>query len=175
MTVNSASRMPTRSPFCAATTAKLTVRDDLPTPPLPDAIPITRVRFSGWANGMNFSRPLRRIFLTLSRWPSDITPKLKTTSLTSSISFSAEVTSDVIRSCIGQPEIVRRTFIVTRPDSKSTFSTIPNSVMGRCNSGSCTFSNALAILSSVVTLHPDLFLVGDETALPVLPVLQGHC
>ncbi|CAB5139956.1 unannotated protein [freshwater metagenome] len=39
--------MPTFKPRFAAATAKLTVTEDLPTPPLPDAIPRTRVNESG--------------------------------------------------------------------------------------------------------------------------------
>ena len=39
--------MPTLSPRAAAATAKLTVTEDLPTPPLPDAIPKTLVSDSG--------------------------------------------------------------------------------------------------------------------------------
>ena len=39
--------MPTFKPFCAAATARFAVTEDLPTPPLPEAIPMTRVRESG--------------------------------------------------------------------------------------------------------------------------------
>ena len=42
----SASTMPTSSPRARSASARLTVSDDLPTPPLPDATAITRVRSS---------------------------------------------------------------------------------------------------------------------------------
>ena len=38
--------MPTRSPFWAEATARFAVSEDFPTPPFPDATPITRVKES---------------------------------------------------------------------------------------------------------------------------------
>ena len=83
--------------------------EDLPTPPLPDATPMTRVSESGCANGMNFSRPFRNNDFTLSRCLSDMTPKVKSTAEIPSIELTAEVTSLRRRSFIGQPEIVSNT------------------------------------------------------------------
>ena len=51
----SASSSPTLSPCAAKATARLTVTDDLPTPPLPEAMAITRVWLVGLANGMSRS------------------------------------------------------------------------------------------------------------------------
>ena len=60
----SASTTPTDSPRAASAAARLTVTDDLPTPPLPDATQYTRVSEPGWANGITGSaaspRRLRR-------------------------------------------------------------------------------------------------------------------
>ena len=50
----SASRTATSWPVRASTTARLTVTDDLPTPPLPELIPMTRVRLCG---PKGFGRP----------------------------------------------------------------------------------------------------------------------
>ena len=127
----SASRIPTRKPLRAAATARFTVTEDFPTPPFPDAIPITRVNESGWANGINFSRPLRIIFFTLSRCSCDITPNVNSTDVTPSMAETAPVISVRKRSCIGQPDIVKRIERETLPLSSLTPSTIPSSVIDR--------------------------------------------
>ena len=49
----SASTTPTDSPRAAIATARFTVTDDLPTPPLPEATQYTRVSEPGWANGIS--------------------------------------------------------------------------------------------------------------------------
>ena len=51
----SASTTPTDSPSAAIAAARLTVTDDLPTPPLPDATANTRVSESARANGISRS------------------------------------------------------------------------------------------------------------------------
>src|SRR5262252_5034839 len=57
----SASSTPTFWPAAASAAARLTVTDDLPTPPLPLATAYTRVSEDGWANGISRStRPPRR-------------------------------------------------------------------------------------------------------------------
>src|SRR3954447_24760319 len=60
----SASTTPTDSPRAAIAAARLTVTDDLPTPPLPEATQYTRVSDPGRANGTTGSaaspRRLRR-------------------------------------------------------------------------------------------------------------------
>ena len=49
----SASTTPTLSPCSAIASARLTVTEDLPTPPLPEAIAKTLVSEPGWANGIS--------------------------------------------------------------------------------------------------------------------------
>ncbi len=53
----SASTMPTVMPWAAIATARLTVTDDLPTPPLPEVIAYTCVRLPGLVNWISFSGP----------------------------------------------------------------------------------------------------------------------
>ena len=109
---------------------------DFPTPPFPDAIPITRVSESGCAKGINFSRPPRTIFLTLFLCSSVITPNVKSTEVTPSTLVIAVVTSLRNRSCIGQAEIVSKIVSDTDPLFSCKSSTIPNSVIGLRSSGS---------------------------------------
>ena len=51
----SASTIPTVRPALAMASARLTVTDDLPTPPLPLAIAKTLVSDPGWANGISLA------------------------------------------------------------------------------------------------------------------------
>ena len=110
--------------------------EDFPTPPFPEAIPMTRVSESGCANGINFSRPPRTIFLTLFRWSSVMTPKVKSTDVTPFTAVIADVTSVRKRSCIGHAEIVSNSVRVTAPLFSCKSSTIPKSVIGWRSSGS---------------------------------------
>ena len=81
----SASSTPTDSPLAASAAATLTVTDDLPTPPLPDATAYTRVREPGWANGISLVGASPRSFTRRSvRWASVITPRSTLTPLTPS-------------------------------------------------------------------------------------------
>ena len=60
----SASTMPTLRPCLAIASARLTVTDDLPTPPLPLAIAKTLVSEPGWANGISrWAWPPRSVLL----------------------------------------------------------------------------------------------------------------
>ena len=151
----SASKIPTLKPACAVAIAIFTVKEDLPTPPFPDAIPMTRVSESGCANGINASRPPRINFFTSLRCVSFITPKSIFTSVIPSMLETAFTTSLRKRSFIGQPAIVKRILIEAIPESTLTDSTIPNSVIGRCSSGSMTVESADVIRSLVITeLNP---------------------
>ena len=127
----SASKIPTLKPALAVAIAILTVSDDLPTPPLPDAIPITLVKESGCANGINASRPPLINFFTSLRWASFITPNSISTLVTPSTSLTTEITSERSFSFIGQPAMVKSIVMRAIPDSHVTDSTIPNSVIGR--------------------------------------------
>ena len=148
--------MPTFNPRFAAATAKLTVTEDFPTPPLPDAIPNTRVNESGWANGINFSRPPLIIFFTLFRCSSLITPNSISTFLISAKSIKEFVISDCNLSFIGQPTMVSNIFNFAMPSLTVMVSTIPSSVIGLCNSGSFTLLKASLICSTRFITNPDL-------------------
>src|SRR6478672_8171411 len=140
----SASTMPTLRPSAASARARLTVTDDLPTPPLPLAIAYTLVSEPAWANGISRSaRPLLRISLRPARCSALITPRLRSTEVTPSTPVTAAVTSRLIVSLRGHPATVSSTWTATDPSSAtSTESTIPSSVIGRLISGSLTVARA---------------------------------
>ncbi len=140
----SASTTPTRRPCSASAAARLTVIEDLPTPPFPEATAYTRVRVSGRANGISFSgAPPRRLVRSVERCSSLITPSWTDTEVTSGTALRAAVTSRVMVSFIGQPGTVSRMVALTSPVSAaSTASTIPSSVIGLRISGSLTLVRA---------------------------------
>ncbi|CAB4573506.1 unannotated protein [freshwater metagenome] len=144
----SASRIPTEKPRLRSAIARLTVTEDFPTPPLPEAMPITRVNESGLANGISFSRPPRTIRFTSLRCSSVITPKSRSTLSIPSTVRAAAVTSCCNLSRIGQPAMVSRILIDKRAPSIWSESTIPSSVIGLRNSGSLTRESALRTRSS---------------------------
>src|SRR3712207_6837730 len=105
----SASTTPTDSPRFASAAARLTVTDDLPTPPLPEATAYTRVSEPGWAKGMTDSaesepRTVRR---SSARCSSLITSRTTDTDVTPGTADTAWVTRLVIVSRIGQLATVR--------------------------------------------------------------------
>ena len=123
----SASITATSWPRWARATARLVVTDDLPTPPLPDAISSTRVVLSGSANGMarpsawpwaawlpavaagspcSFSR-------SVARSSSVITPKERSTSVDPDRRRARSVTRDWISLRSGHPATVRVTSSAT--------------------------------------------------------------
>src|SRR6266550_2091153 len=114
----SASTTPTDRPRRARSTATLTVTDDFPTPPLPDATAYTRVRDPGLANGISAAGASPRSFWRSSvRCASVITPRLTTAPVTPGIAETAAVTSRFNCSRIGQPATVSRTPTRTRPSA----------------------------------------------------------
>jgi hypothetical protein len=136
----------TRWPWAARATARLTVTDDLPTPPLPEATASTRVeesspqkvilRCCGW--------PPRSLLTIVWRCSSVIAPSSTRTPVTPGSGATASVTSRFRRSFIGHPGMVRRTPTVTRPDLSMVMSlTMSSSVMGLWISGSITWPRAL--------------------------------
>src|SRR5260221_2709685 len=147
----SASSRPTFSPAAASATARFTVTDDLPTPPLPLATAYTLVSESGLANGITRScLPPRRLLCRERRCSSLITSSSTRTRDTPSSLLTAAVTSRVIASRIGQPATVSQTSTRTVPSpATSMFLTMPSSVIGRWISGSLTPASA-RLTSSVV-------------------------
>src|SRR5215213_5870549 len=146
----SASMMPTCNPDWAMATARLTVTDDLPTPPLPDAIAKSFVRESGRLNGMSrLTLPSRSDVCSAERWASSMTPKATETPVTPGRALTAAVTSEVSRSRIGQPTTVSRSRTSTWPASEIRIpSTMPSSVIGLWISGSFTFARAARTCST---------------------------
>ena len=147
----SASSTPTVWPACASAAARLTVTDDLPTPPfargdgqhvarlgdhrLP---PRSRARSSGlWSSprcAPRRSSPPQTIFVRA-------TPGCSSTRVSTSFLISAR---------IGQPLIVSLISTVTQPSSAtSTEGTMPSDTMSAPSSGSITFDRT-AMTSSTV-------------------------
>src|ERR687886_2195852 len=121
----------TRCPCDASAAARLTVTDDLPTPPLPEATAYTRVSEPGWENGITGSaasvpRTVRR---SSARCSSLITSRPTCTEVTPGTADTAWVTRLVIVSRIGQPATVRYTSTATEPSAPiRTSLTMPSSV-----------------------------------------------
>src|ERR1700683_3006239 len=147
----SASSRPTFCPAAAMAAARLTVTDDLPTPPLPLATAYTRVSEDGWENGICGSgRPPRSWVCRLRRCSSLITSSSTLTEETPATLPTAAVTSRVIVSRSGQPATVSHTCTRTAPSAAIAMSlTMPSSVIGRWISGSCTPSSATETCSVV--------------------------
>ena len=164
----SASRMPTDNPRWAIATARLAVRDDFPTPPLPEAMAMIRVVLPGRLNGISLVGPCNCSLRTL-RCSSLITSSSTVTSVTPGTVATAARTRSTMVSCIGHDETVRYTPTVTAPVAViSTDFTIPTSVMGRRISGSCTVARA-ACTASVVTVGMAL----PYGPMPVTPAGQA--
>ena len=145
----SASTTPTLSPSAAIATARLAVTDDLPTPPLPDAIAYTLVSEPGCANGITGSASVPRSSVrNAERCSADMTPNTTETSSTPSTVAAAALTSRVRVSFSGQPGVVRSIPTVAREPTTSTERTMPSSVIGRLISGSRTCASASRMASS---------------------------
>src|ERR1700722_9853453 len=154
----SASSRPTRSPVAASTTARLTVAEGLPPPPLPLAIANTLVSEPGLANGISFSAvPPRSRPCSSRRCSSLITSSSPRTPVTPPSLLTAAVTSLVIVSRSGQPATVSQTCTNTVPsEDTSTCLTMPSSVIGRWISGSLTPARAWVTCSMVGAPLPPL-------------------
>ncbi len=118
--------------------------EDLPTPPLPDAIAITLVREPACANGISrWAWPSRSFSCRPERCSEVITPSSRSTPVTPGTFETSVVTSLVMVSFRGQPATVSSTLTDTLPvSSTSMWSTMPRSVMGRLISGSLTRASA---------------------------------
>src|SRR4051794_1204851 len=176
----SASSTPTDLPRCARATARLVVTDDLPTPPLPDAISSTRVRDAGSAKGIarpcawpcagcepavaagSPCRPVRRACSSSGV----ITVNSTVTALWGSRPLIASVTRRSISARRGHPGTVSAISTPTDPEARSTRFTIPRSTMLRCSSGSSTGRSASMTSASVRDMGPKL--TGMPNELPPL-------
>ncbi len=124
---------------------------DLPTPPLPEAMPITRVRDPS-VNGDGRPGPppteVRRPSRSSSVMVSSVTWMASTPGSTS----IAAVTRRWISAFRGQPATVSLMATETRPPSTSMWPTMPRATMLRRSSGSSTASSAVRTVSWVSAL-----------------------
>ena len=136
------------------TRARLTVTEDLPTPPLPLATANTLVSDPGWANGISrCACPPRSVSWSPARCSAVITPSSRLTALTPATPETAAVTSRVMVAFSGHPETVSSTVTSTVPSAWiSTESTMLRSVIGRLISGSLTVARAALTCSRVGVL-----------------------
>ena len=144
--------------------ARLAVTEDLPTPPLPEAISSVRVALPGCAKGM--ARPSAwpwagadpavaaglpcSLARSSARSASFITVKSRVTAATPSRASSASLTLFWISLRSGHPATVSAIFTSAWPPSKRTPRYMPRSTMLRCSSGSSTGRRA-SITSASVT------------------------
>ena len=140
------------SPSAAIAAARLTVTEDLPTPPLPEATAYTRVSEPGWANGISRSAwpprsavAQRRALLVAHHV--ERRPRRAVTPATAA-DGGGDVAGDRLR--IGQPATVSSTRHrdARRPRRSRRDSTMPSSVIGRRISGSLTVASAARTASS---------------------------
>lgn len=152
----SASTTPTVSPCSVSATARFEVTDDLPTPPLPEAIAYTRVSESGLANGISRSAcPPRSCWRRAARCSSLITPRRTSTLVTPSTDAHAWRVSRSRVDFNGHPETVSRIVTATAPASSTDRSpTMPSSVIGLWISGSSTPESASSSASRVGAAMP---------------------
>ena len=126
----SASSTPTVNPSAAIAAARLTVTDDLPTPPLPLAT--ARIRVDAGISVLGaFSRAFQRaLVITSDRSSLVISPQSILTLVTPGCTATLVSTSFLICARSGQPPIVSLTPTVTTPSSlTSTDGTMPSVTM----------------------------------------------
>ena len=141
----SASITPTCWPSSSSAAARLTVSDDLPTPPFPLAIAITRVRGS---SEIDFSgRPPRSLVVSAAFSSGVITSKRSSTRCTPGTEPTCSATWSWNEFRNGQPATVSAIVTETAPPSIVTSRTMSSSVTGLRSSGSITRSSARRISS----------------------------
>ncbi len=119
--------------------ARLTVTEDFPTPPLPEAMVTTRV-----VGGISLSGACSRAFQRAVAMAADfsswvISVQLMRTLVTAGSDSTRERTSFWIWARIGQPAVVRATVTVTTPSSATSAPlAMPSSTMLLPSSGSTT-------------------------------------
>ena len=147
----SASRSPTTSPRWARATARLTVTEDLPTPPLPEDTARTRAVAGMSVDNARSSCALRRArSMRALRSAASISPITTSTTRTPGRLPTRASTSDFSWVRSGHPATVRATPTSTRPSgSTDTARTMPRSTMLSPSSGSITPSRAARTVSSV--------------------------
>src|SRR4051794_23648584 len=150
----SASMMPTSRPRSRRARARLTESDDLPTPPLPDATAITRVRGSTERPLVTgFAPPVSRVFRSLRCCSLMCEKRTSTRPIPDTV--PAWWRTWPSRFCFsGQPGTVSTISITTSLPLIATSPSIPSSTTSRRSSGSMTPRMASRIASSVGALMP---------------------
>ena len=145
----SASSTPTVKPSPAIAAARLTVTDDLPTPPLPLAMARIRVDAETSVFGA-FSRAFQRaLVITSERSSLVISPQSIVTLVTPGCTATLVSTSFLIWARNGQPPIVSFTPTVTTPSGlTSTRGTMPSVTMSAPSSGSITDRSSCVTVST---------------------------
>ena len=151
----SASSTPTVSPRRARATARLTVTELFPTPPLPEATAITRAVSGMSVTGAGFWASCRARAMTALRWSASITPVSTETVRTPGTAPTWVSTSLRIWVRSGHPATVRATSTATSPPSPTrTPLTMPSSTMSAPSSGSTTPRRAARTAASVTAAPP---------------------
>src|SRR5215471_11095037 len=145
----SASSTPTLRPCDDIAAARLTVSDDLPTPPLPEATAITRVVGSSWIALSSSGRPPRSFEVSAARSSGVITSKSSRTEPTPARPPTSFATWSWNDERSGQPATVSAILTVTSPPSTVTPRTMSSSVTGLRSSGSITLPSAARTASRV--------------------------
>src|SRR5947207_2949955 len=145
----SASSTPTLWPSDDIAVARLTVSDDLPTPPFPDATAITRVVGSSWIALSSAGRPPRSFDVSAARSSGVITSKSRRTDPTPSSPPTSFATWSWNDERSGHPATVSAILTVTSPPATVTSRTMSRSVTGLRSSGSITLPSAARTASWV--------------------------
>src|SRR5438034_269561 len=141
--------MPTRRPASDSATARLTVRDDFPTPPLPETTATTRVAGSSWIAPSSADTPPRSLCVSAARSSGDITSNASRTDATPGRPPTSRCTCSSKEFRSGQPTTVSAIVTATSPPSISIERTMSSSVTGLRSSGSITRERAVRISSRV--------------------------
>ena len=170
----SASTAATRCPAAASAIERFVVTDDLPTPPLPDAIASTRVRVSvnGFARGSGargaaaasrtwsgFGVTPFRMSATARSSVSSMSRRSTSTRSTPGTAPAASTTRRRSSARVSSPGRGSARETVTRLPLRATSRTIPRSATERRSSGSSTRDKAARTSASTAAIHE---LLGRE-------------
>ena len=164
----SASITPTVKPVLASCAARFTVTEDLPTPPLPDAMASTRV-MGGTCVGRAPSRAWPRArSITLAFSAAFSSSQIRRTSLTPGIASTRASTSCLMVARSGQPAVVNAMVMSTRSPIIFAPRTMPRSTMLSPSSGSITpLRTAMTSSARTSTSVPAIrlfYLLGSKSA-----------
>ena len=135
----SASRTPTVRPCAASAAARLTVTDDLPTPPLPEAMRITLAASGTEVSSGRWETLNRALPIAVVRCSSVISVQARRTEVTPGSEPTRARTSCWIWARSGQPAVVRAIVTTTAPSAPTSAPrAMPRSTMSLPSSGSMT-------------------------------------